>query len=137
LSRSKRSSASPPEFFADRCLGKGAPALLAQRGWVVHLVTDHFADDAQAISDPEWIEYGLSRGWALLTQDARIRRQPAALAPLRRWCGAMFCLSSAELPVETRADRFHANEAAIYARVRSRQGGFYVVHEHRLVKLRT
>jgi hypothetical protein len=28
LRKSKRSSASPPEFFADRCLGKGAPGLL-------------------------------------------------------------------------------------------------------------
>jgi hypothetical protein len=108
-----------------------------QRGWIVHLVTDHFADDAQKVSDPEWIEHGLSRGWALLTQDARIRRQPAALAPLRRHSGLMFCLNSAELPVQTRADRFHTHQAAIYARVRSRQGGFYMVPEHRLVRTRT
>jgi PIN like domain len=42
---------------------------------------------AQQVSDPEWIEYGLARGWALLTQDERIRRQPGdartATAPPR------------------------------------------------------
>lgn len=136
MSRFKPSFGSPPEFFADRCLGKGAPALLVQRGWRIHLVTDHFPDDAQTVGDPEWIEYGLSHHWALLTQDARIRRQPAALAFLRLHRGAMFCLSSAELPVAVRAARFQAHETAIYAQARSQRGGFYLVHEHRLVKTR-
>jgi len=58
LSRSKRSSGSPPEFFADRCLGRSAPRLLIDWGWVVHLVGDHFSDDAENVSDPEQVEYG-------------------------------------------------------------------------------
>jgi PIN like domain len=110
--------------------------LLVHHGWVVHLVTDHFPDDAQDVGDPEWIEYGLSRGWALLTQDERIRRQPAALALLRQYRGSIFCLSSAELLVGARAERFHAHQTVIYYRARSRHGGFYVVHEHRVVKHR-
>jgi hypothetical protein len=61
LNRSGRSSESQPEFFADRCLGKGAPRILVSRGWIVHVVSDHFPDDAQTVSDPEWIAYGLAR----------------------------------------------------------------------------
>jgi hypothetical protein len=110
--------------------------MLVQRGWIVHLVTGHFPDDAQNVGDPEWIEYGLTRGWALLTQDERIRRQPAALAPLRQYNGSIFCLSSAELPVEARAERFHAHQRVIYDRAGSRRGGFYLVYEHRVVKRR-
>lgn len=136
MSRSRRSSASPPEFFADRCLGKGAPALLVDRGWKVHLVTDHFPDDAQHVGDPEWIEHGLSHGWALLTQDERIRKQPAALAPLRQHKGLIFCLSSAELLVPVRADRFHVHQGRIYDYVRSGRAGFYLVLEHQVVKQR-
>jgi hypothetical protein len=136
VSRSRRSSGSPPEFFADRCLGKGAPRLLTEHGWNVHLVTAHFPDDAQGVSDPEWIEYGLTRGWALLTQDERIRRQPAALVPLRQHGGLIFCLRSAELLISARGDRFHANQGAIYNCVRSGRSGFYLVFEHKVVRQR-
>jgi PIN like domain len=136
LPRSTRSSASPPEFFADRCLGKSAPTLLAERGWVIHLISDHFPDDAQAVSDPDWMAYGLSRSWALLTQDERIRRQPAALELLRRHRGAIFCLSSAELPVRARVERLCAHQGAICDAVRTGRGGFFLVHEHLVVRQR-
>jgi hypothetical protein len=29
-------------------------------GWVVHLIGDHFAEDAQDVGDDEWTEYGRS-----------------------------------------------------------------------------
>jgi hypothetical protein len=44
---------SQPEFFADRCLGRGASRLLRDQGWIVHDITDHFANDAQDVSDPD------------------------------------------------------------------------------------
>jgi hypothetical protein len=106
LSRSKRSSASPPEFFADRCLGKGAPARLVELGWIVHTISDHFPDDAQQISDPRWVEYGMQRGWSLLTQDERMSTQVTVKAMLRKYRGCIHCLDSANLPVQVRADRF-------------------------------
>lgn len=67
-------------------------------GWIVHVLGDHFPDDGQKIGDPEWIKYGLVRGWSLLTQDERIAKSAGsgALAtnaprsdPLSGWCGAV------------------------------------------------
>jgi hypothetical protein len=59
------------------------------------------------------------------------------LEPLRRYRGAVFCLSSAELSIQSRADRFHALQGAIYERLKLRRSGFYLVHEGRLVRCRT
>jgi hypothetical protein len=129
LSRSKRSSESPPEFFADRCLGKGTPAILVGQGWIVHTVSDHFPDDAQDISDPDWVEYGLRRGWSLLTQDERMRTQADMRALLLRYRGCIHCLDSANLPVQVRADRFDAHRRVIYQHVLDGRVGFFVVHE--------
>jgi len=127
LSRSGRSSGSPPELFADRCLGKGAPRLLIDWGWAVHLIGDHFPDDAENVSDPEWIEYGLIHGWSLLTQDARIATQDAVDTLLRKHRGSVHCLDSAELPVRTRAERSHSRQKVIYQHVRDRRTGFFVI----------
>jgi hypothetical protein len=129
LSRSRRSSGSPPEFFADRCLGRAAPAILVARGWIVHTIADHFPDDAQKVGDPEWIEYGLRRGWSLLTQDERIRTQINVRALLLRFRGCIHCLDNANLPIQTRADRFDAQRRVIFQRVLDRRVGFFVVRE--------
>lgn len=136
MRRSRRSSAWPPEFFVDRCLGRGTPARLVELGWVVRPIADHFRDDAQDVSDPEWIEFGLSRGWSMLTQDVRIRTQPEVHRLLRAHRGTVFCLSNAELPVSVRADRFHAQQASIYQRVRDGKPGFFVVTETAIVRRR-
>jgi hypothetical protein len=129
LTRLKRSSGSQPEFFADRCLGKSAPQILVSRGWIVHVISDHFPDDAQHVSDPEWIEYGLSRGWALLTQDLRIATQVEVHALLRRHKACIHCLDSSELPVQVRAERFDARRGPIHQSVLDRRVGFFVIHE--------
>ncbi|MFI6079052.1 hypothetical protein ACIA5C_46860 [Actinoplanes sp. NPDC051343] len=106
MTRSTRSSASQPEFFADRCPGRGASRLLHEQGWIVHDITDHFANDAQDVSDPDWMSFGLNAGWALLTHDKRIRTQVEALQLLAEDDGQIFCLSSGDLRVAARADRF-------------------------------
>jgi hypothetical protein len=98
------------------------------------LITEHFPDDAQGVGDPEWVEYGLAHGWSLLTQDDRIRRQPSALAPLRRYKGTVHCLASAELPREVRAERFHTHQRKIYGNVRAARLGFFVVYEFDVVR---
>jgi hypothetical protein len=129
LSRSKRSSGSPPEFFADRCLGKGAPRILVSRGWTVHVVSDHFPDDAQQVSDPDWIEYGLTRGWSLLTQDLRISTQPEVDRMLREHHACIHCLDSSELPVTVKAERFDLRRGQLEQAVRDCRTGFFVIHE--------
>ncbi|GAA1811369.1 hypothetical protein HC028_05285 [Planosporangium flavigriseum] len=92
-------------------------------------MADHFANDGQEISDPEWIEYGLSHGWSLLTQDRRIRTQASVHVLLKRYRAAVHCLSSSELPVAVRADRFDKHQATIYRTVRAGRMGFFVVYE--------
>jgi hypothetical protein len=129
LSKSKRSSESLPEFFADRCLGKRAPALLVEWGWVVHVISDHFPDDAQQTGDDEWTEYGLRRGWSLLTQDERISSQPAVRELLDRYHGCVHCLDSANLGASTKAARFEAHRKVIHQHAMDRRVGFFVVHE--------
>lgn len=129
MNKSKRSSGSQPEFFADRCLGKSAPRILVSKGWSVSVISDHFSDDAQNVSDPEWIAYGLSRGWSLLTQDLRIAMQTEAHTLLRAHQGSIFCLDSSELPVHVRAERFDSRRGPIFQTVLDRRTGFFVVHD--------
>ena len=95
----------------------------------MHTISDHFPGDAQEISDPEWVEYGLRRGWSLLTQDERISHQIAVRDMLRRYRGCIHCLDSANLHVKARADRFDAHRGVIYQHVRDRTVGFFIVHE--------
>lgn len=95
----------PPEFFFDRSLGKRSARLLVEAGWVIHLIADHYPDDAAHVSDEAWIEEGCRRGWALLTKDQRIRYRAQELAAL---AGSLFCLSSGNLGLDEMAHRFLA-----------------------------
>jgi hypothetical protein len=94
------------------------------------MISDHFPDDAQDVADPEWIKYGLERGWGLLTQDIRIATQPAVQTLLRLYEGCVHCLDSAELPVHVKAERFDSRRAAIFQHVRDKRVGFFVIPEH-------
>lgn len=75
MSRSKRSAAPPPEFFFDRSLGKVVAHELRARGWTVHLIADHYPNDAQHVPDEVWLEEGAGRGWFLLSKDEAIKRR--------------------------------------------------------------
>jgi hypothetical protein len=67
----------PPEFFLERSLGKLTAEGLLEQGWVVHTISDYFPDDGADVSDEEWIEFGVGRGWVCLTKDKRIRYRAA------------------------------------------------------------
>ncbi|HEY0532474.1 MAG TPA: hypothetical protein VGD29_12850 [Actinoplanes sp.] len=134
MTRSTPSSESQPEFFADRCLGRGASRLLRDQGWIVHDITDHFANDAQDVSDPDWMRFGLGMGWSLLTQDKRIRTQVEALQLLAGHHGQIFCLSSGELRVAARADRFASHQAAMRRHIANGRAGFFVVYEQEVIR---
>ena len=138
MTKSKRSAgspaAAPPEFFLDRCLGRGVAKRLRERGWVVHLVADLFPDDGQHTPDEEWIAFGLSQGWALLTQDGRIRYRAAELSALADGQCVMFCPSSGNLRIEQRAERFDASRPAIYGAANRGTAAFYTVYADHIVK---
>lgn len=98
------SSEPQPRFFADRCLGRGSVDRLRTLGWSVVRIADVFLDDAQAITDEEWVAYGARAGMALLTKDKRIRYQPAFNA-----AGTpVFALSDGQLGIAEMTERFDA-----------------------------
>jgi hypothetical protein len=77
------SSAERPEFFLDRSLGRTTASRLREAGYVVHLIADHYVDDASDIPDEEWITEGCANGWVLLTKDKRIRYRAEELEALQ------------------------------------------------------
>ena len=91
------SSAERPEFFLDRSLGKTMASLLREAGHVVHLIADHYPNDASDIPDETWIAEGCSQGWVLLTKDKRIRYRAAELEALQE--GHLFCLVSGTMNI--------------------------------------
>lgn len=121
---SKRSAAQhspPPEFFFDRGLGKNVAFRLIELGWVIHRITDHFPNDAQNVDDPDWMEYGLVRGWIPFHKDGRIVGNPTEREPVERHCAPMFFLDNQHLQIEEMVQRIHRNQSKIFAIARRRR----------------
>lgn len=123
----KPSAASRPEFFVDRSLGRSTTARLRQLGWTVHLVNDHFDHDGQFVRDETWIEYGLCRGWVLLTKDQRIRYRTEELLSLAKH-GKIFCLSSGNLTIVEQARMFDDARTRIDRAASRHEARFYQVY---------
>lgn len=121
--------AKPPEFFLDRCLGKEVARLLRERQWIVHQVSELFPDDGQSTTDEEWIAFGLTHDWGLLTQDKRIRYRSKELAALGGGKGVMFCLTQGNLLIRERVARFDASRPAIYRAASASGPALYWVYE--------
>ena len=98
------SSAERPEFFLDRSLGKKTASGLREAGYVIHLVADHYPNDADEVPDEDWIAEGCSRGWILLTKDKRIRYRAAELEALQE--GHLFCLITGNMNIEEMTQAF-------------------------------
>jgi hypothetical protein len=94
----------PAEFFVDRSLGSTFTQGLRDLGWLVTSITDVFTNDAQEVSDTDWIRYGCDAGWAALTKDVKIRRSPHYDAATR----PIFALSDGNLPLRENVRRFEA-----------------------------
>jgi hypothetical protein len=121
------SSEPPPlEFFFDRSLGKETARLLREAGWEIHLVADHYPDDAQLIPDEAWMAEGCQRGWILLSKDKRIRYRGAELAQLHD--GQLFCLANGNLLIEEMAEQFLQAERAIVRAAVAREPGFWKLY---------
>jgi hypothetical protein len=123
--RSRMSSDKPPEFFFDRSLGRRSAQLLVDVGWIIHMIADHYPDDAAHVPDVAWIEEGCSKGWVLLTKDQRIRYRSHELGALQ---GQLFCLSSGNLAIIEMAHRFLATRPAIDRAVARDDVGFWLVY---------
>ncbi len=98
------SSAERPEFFLDRSLGRITASRLRSAGYGVHLIADHYPDDASDVPDEEWIAEGCSRGWVLLTKDKRIRYRAEELEALQE--GHLFCLVSGNMDINAMTQAF-------------------------------
>ena len=128
MSRSRRSAESPPpEFCFDRNLGKTLPARLAELGWVVHRIADIFPNDAQEISDQDWMAAALARGWVPFCKDGRIRGRDHERLPLEVHGGLMFYLDNQQLPLDEMVRRVHQVQAAVYRAVRRGGPAVYAI----------
>ncbi|MDO0977188.1 hypothetical protein [Mycolicibacterium frederiksbergense] len=111
----------PPEFFLDRGLGKTVALRLGELGWCVHRITDYFPDDAADVTDPEWMDFGLFRGWIPLHKDGRIRGNPTEREPVERYNSPMFYLDNQQLRIDEMVRRIHMNQSKMYALVKRRR----------------
>jgi hypothetical protein len=119
-----------PEFFLDRCLGKIVAEHLRGNGWPLHVVAEEFPDDGQDATDEEWITFGLMNGWALLTQDKRIRYRAAELVALSDGHGVMFCLSNGNLLIADRIARFETAREKIVRAATAASPALYFVYDN-------
>lgn len=66
--------------------------------------------------------------------DKRIRIQVEALRLLDEHAGQIFCLSSGDLRIAARADRFEAHRMAIHRHIARGRAGFFVVYEQEVTR---
>ena len=120
------SSVEPPEFFLDRSLGRITASRLREANYVVHLIADHYANDASEVPDEEWIAEGCSRRWVLLLKDKRIRYRALELQALKE--GMLFCLVSGNLDIEGMSTAFLKALPVIARIAREEPAGFWHVY---------
>jgi len=118
----------PPSFFVDRSLGVTVTQGLTAVGWRVTSIDSVFEDHAQGVADEEWIEYGGRRGWALLTKDKRIRRQPS----FERAITPIFALSNGNISLRVIVQRFDDVRDRIWRNAQNPRREFWVVYENRV-----
>ena len=124
---SKTSAGSRPEYFVDRSLGRLTAEHLRADGWGLHLIADHYPDDAETVSDPEWIAEGCRRGWPLLTKDKAIRYRADELAAIAPGA-SLFCLSRADLKVSDMVAALSAARSRMDRAAAHGGGGFWHVY---------
>lgn len=87
----------PFVFFIDRCLGRTRVAAELRAGLgdgeQIEIHDDHFAAGAR---DVDWLPTVGRRGWAVLSQDARIGRNPMERLALEQASVAFFGVRAAQ-----------------------------------------
>ncbi len=101
-------SASPPEYFIDRSLGRHVvPDALRAAGTIVHVMADVYGERVgQGLPDTEWLSDAGSNSWVVLMKDDRLRYRPAELGALTSAGVRAFCLTNANLGGRAMAERF-------------------------------
>jgi hypothetical protein len=120
-------SASPPEFFVDRSLGRHVvPDALREAGAVVNVMADVYGERiGQGLADEEWLRDAGERQWVVLMKDAKIRYRPAELQVVIDHGLRAFCLTNANLRGVDMAERFVQNLPRII-RVAEEKPGPYI-----------
>jgi hypothetical protein len=115
-----RTQPEPPELFVDRSLGSHLlPDALRQAGFVVHTLASVYGEqEAQRVSDEDWIERAGQMDWVVLTKDDAIRRRSAEIAAVEANGVRMFCLTNARMTGEQQRQRFITNLNRIVQRAR-------------------
>jgi len=121
------------EFFLDRSLGRITASRLQAAGYRVHLIVDHYPEDASDVPDEHWIAEGCSQGWALLTKDKRIRYRTAELQALQS--GHLFCLASGNLEIDDMTQALLAALPRIESATQDRPVGFWHVYRDGRIRL--
>lgn len=103
MSKSRRrsasdTSASPPEFFVDRSLGRyEVPDALREAGLTVHTMADIYGEDwGQRLEDETWLSEVAAAGWVALFKDDAIKRRPAQIAAVEAGNLRCFCLTNGQ-----------------------------------------
>jgi len=102
----------------------------------VHTLASVYGEQqAQRVSDEEWITLAGARRWIVLTKDDAIRRRPAELEAVERHGARVFCLTSANLRGDQQLARFLGNVHRIVQR--SRRPGPWIcgVYDHRVAQI--
>jgi hypothetical protein len=120
-------SASAPEFFVDRSLGRHVvPDALREAGAAVHVMADVYGERiGQGLADEEWLRDAGERGWVVLMKDAKIRYRPAELQVVVDHGLRAFCLTNANLRGVEMAERFVENLPRI-VRIAKQKPGPYI-----------
>jgi hypothetical protein len=126
------SSAERPEFFLDRSLGKITATRLREAGYVVHLIADHYPNDASDIPDEDWVAEGCAHGWALLTKDKRIRYRTSELEALQE--GHLFCLVSGTMNIDEMTQALLGALPKVERAARDQPVGFWHVYRDGKIK---
>jgi hypothetical protein len=120
-------SASQPEFFLDRSIGRRVvPDALRAAGAVLHVMADVYGERiGEGLADEEWLRDAGNRGWVVLMKDAKIRYRPAELQVVINHGLRAFCLTNANLRGVEMAERFVENLPRI-VRIAEQKRGPYI-----------
>lgn len=89
----------------------------------------------EEVDDVTWLADTAGRGWVALGKDARIRRQPAEKAAVRRHGARCFSFTRGDLPAEVYVERILANLDAITGACTEVGPFIYVRHPNRIERM--
>ena len=125
----------PPDFFADRSLGRRRVAeALRRAGWSICTHHEVFGDRDEEVPDVEWLEYCGREALPVLTKDRRLRYRPEEIAAIRRYRVKAFVLTRGSLRATEQAARFEDNSEDIAAACAESGPFVYAVHADRIVR---